>query len=96
MADTTPLTLADIIAALRAGEGRAPRLLPMPPSLIAWAFKAIGRAEMWERLAGELVADPSKLLRTGWKPVAETYTGLVEAAQAASPRKSTTASRSTR
>ncbi len=96
VADPTPLTLAEIIAALRAGEGRAPRLLPMPPSLMAWAFKTVGRIEMWERLGGELVADPSKLLNAGWKPVVETRAGLAEMAHATSPRKSGTASRSTR
>lgn len=97
VADPTPLTLADIIAALRAGEGRAPRLLPMPPSVIAWACKAVGRAELWQRLGGALVADPSKLLRVGWQPVVQTRAGLGEILHAtASPRKSTTASRSTR
>jgi UDP-glucose 4-epimerase len=96
VADPTPLTLAEIIAALRAGEGRASRLLPMPPSLMAWAFKAAGRTEMWERLGGELVADPSKLLNAGWKPVVETRAGLASLAHATSPRKSGTASRNTR
>jgi UDP-glucose 4-epimerase len=96
VADPTPLTLAEIIAALRAGEGRTPRLLPMPPPLVSWALKAVGRTEMWERLGGALIADSSKLLHAGWKPVVETRAGLAEMVQATSPRKSGTASRSTR
>jgi UDP-glucose 4-epimerase len=96
VADPTPLTLADIIAALRAGEGRAPRLVPIPPSLIAMALNTMGRTEVWERLGGELIADPAKLMRAGWHPSIETRAGLAAMAQATSPRKSGTASRSTR
>ena len=62
MADPQPLTLAEIVAALRAGEGRRPGLLPVPPALIALAAQAIGRGEEWQRLGGSLVADPAKLL----------------------------------
>ena len=57
------MTLAEIVAALRAGEGRGPGLLPVPPALIAMAARAIGRDEEWQRLGGSLVADPTKLLR---------------------------------
>ena len=52
-------------------------------------------AEVWDRLGGELVVDPGKLLAAGWKPAVETHAGLAAMAQAASPRKSGTASRST-
>ena len=57
VADPEPLTLAQIIAALRAGEGRSPALLPIPRAPIGAALKAIGKAEMWDRLAGELVVE---------------------------------------
>src|SRR6478672_4412829 len=59
VADPAPLTLAEIVAALRAGEGRRPGLLPVPPSLIASAAAAMGRTEEWQRLGGNQVADPS-------------------------------------
>jgi UDP-glucose 4-epimerase len=76
VADPAPLTLAKIVAALRAGEDRGPGLLPVPPALIAIAARAIGRDEEWQRLGGSLVADPTKLLEAGWRPKIETRAGL--------------------
>jgi len=76
VADPDPLTLAEIVTALRAGEGRRPGLLPVPPGLIALASQALGRAEEWQRLGGTLVADPGKLMQAGWKPALETRAGL--------------------
>jgi len=96
VADPTPLTLADIVTALRAGAGRSAALLPVPSPLLALAMKAAGRDDEWQRLGGTLVADPGKLLGAGWQPAIDTRGGLREMAQAASPRKSGTASRSTR
>lgn len=95
VADPAPLTLADILTELRAGQGRSPGLLPVPSPLLALAMKAIGRDEEWQRLGGTLVADPGKLIGAGWKPATETRAGLREMAQAAAPRKSGTASRNT-
>ena len=77
VADPMPLTLTEILTALRAGEGRRPGLLPVPPALIALASKAIGRAEEWQRLGGMLVADPIKLMHAGWRPAIDTRAGLV-------------------
>lgn len=76
VADPEPLPLAEIIAALRAGEGRQPGLLPVPPALMAAACRMIGRAEEWQRLGTSLVADPAKLLQLGWHPPIETRAGL--------------------
>jgi UDP-glucose 4-epimerase len=76
VSDPIPLTLAEIVAALRAGYGRAPGLLPIPPAFFAMAFRAGGRGEEWDRIGGSLVADPGKLLRAGWTPTVETRTGL--------------------
>lgn len=76
VADPQPLTLAEIVAALRAGAGRSPALLPVPPALIAGALRAIGRSSEWERLGGSLVAEPGKLLEAGWHPPVDTRAGL--------------------
>jgi len=76
VADPSPLTLTEIVTALREGEGRRPGLLPVPPALIALASRALGRAEEWQRLGGTLVADPAKLLHAGWKPAPDTPAGL--------------------
>lgn len=85
VADPGPLTLAEIVTALRQGAGHAPRLLPVPPLLLAAAFKAFSRTEEWERLGGSLVADPQKLLRAGWQPPVQTRVGLTTLASGRRP-----------
>ena len=84
VADPAPLNLAEIVAALRAGEGRRPGLLPVPPALMAAALTAMGRGEEWQRVGGSLIADPAKLLQAGWKPAIDTRAGLAELARTAS------------
>ena len=91
VADPAPLTLAEIVAALRSGEGRRPGLLPVPPALIALAARALGRAEEWQRLGGSQVADPTKLLRAGWKPTVDTRAGLSALGRWAAQRNSSNA-----
>jgi len=85
VADPEPLTLAEIVAALRAGLGRSPGLWPVPPALMAMVLQAAGRAEEWQRLGGTQVADPAKLLRTGWRPAVDTRAGLEAVARTALP-----------
>jgi UDP-glucose 4-epimerase len=82
VADPEPITLAEIIAALRAGQDRAPGLLPVPPAPVALAFKAAGRADTWQRLGGELRVNPAKLIQAGWRPSVETRDGLAAMARA--------------
>jgi UDP-glucose 4-epimerase len=76
VADPVPLSLAEIVAALRSGLGRGPGLLPVPPALIGLVAKTMGRDEEWQRLGGGLIADPSKLIAAGWTPSVETKAGL--------------------
>jgi len=76
VADPVPLSLAEIVAALRSGLGRGPGLLPVPPALIGLVAKTLGRDEEWQRLGGGLIADPSKLVAAGWTPSVETKAGL--------------------
>lgn len=87
VADPHALTLAEIVAALRHGAGRAPRLFPFPPSLFKAALEVAARGEMWERLGGSLVVDPDKLMTAGWQPDADTRSALARyAAASLSPR----------
>lgn len=78
VADSEPVTLADIVTALRAGMGRRPRLVRVPPVLFERALTLIGRGDLWERLGGALVADPGKLIAAGWQPAVATRAGLAE------------------
>ena len=82
VADPSPLTLAEIVAALREGEGRSAGLLPVPPPLIALGAAALGRTEDWQRLGGKMMVDPTKLLKAGWKPTLDTRAGLAALARA--------------
>jgi UDP-glucose 4-epimerase len=76
VADARPVTLAEIIAAMRAGAGREPFLFPFPPVAFRWAAKAIGRADLWDRLGGELIADPARLVAIGWEAEQDTAAAI--------------------
>lgn len=76
VADREPVSLAEMIAALRRGLGRRPGLVPVPPALLGAALKAAGREEEWLRLSGDLVVDSSALQRLGWRPQRETTEAL--------------------
>ena len=95
VADPDAISVAELIALLRASAGRRPSLVPLPPALLSAVLGLIGKRDMVERLAGTLIAEPTKLLAAGWRPVTDTRTAIAAMVQAASPRKSGTASRST-
>jgi len=68
-ADPRPVTIAEIIAMLR--QGRPPRLFALPPRLIEALARLAGGPALWERIGGELVVDPAKLMAAGWTPSQE-------------------------
>jgi len=76
VADPEPVTVPEIVTALRAGLGRSPGLLPVPAPLLKMAATSMGRREAYERLAGSLVASPAALAELGWVPVTTTPDGL--------------------
>jgi nucleoside-diphosphate-sugar epimerase len=76
VADPQPLTIAEMVAALRRGLGRRPGLVPVPPGILAAGLRAAGKSEIYQRLAGALVADPSALMQLGFKPPVTTPEGL--------------------
>jgi nucleoside-diphosphate-sugar epimerase len=67
-----------LIRALSTGMGVQPRLLPCPPGLLAAGAGLLGRAAMWQSLAGSFVADPQAALALGWAPRAGLEQGLAE------------------
>jgi len=76
VADPSPVTLPDMVAAIRRGLGRRPGLVPVPSALLAAACRLAGREEAYTRLAGSLVADPAALRQLGWAPSVTTPDGL--------------------
>ncbi len=84
VADPPPaLKLSEVIAALRAARGRRALLVPLPPALLERALRSLGRAGLWQRIGGELQADPGKLMAAGWRPTHDTRDGLAAMVQAA-------------
>jgi nucleoside-diphosphate-sugar epimerase len=77
VADAEPITVADLVAAMRKGLGRAPQLVRVPTGAVRRILKSFGREADWERVSGEFVVDASKLMATGWQPSIETYDGIV-------------------
>jgi nucleoside-diphosphate-sugar epimerase len=76
VADPQPLTVAEMIAAMRRGLGRRANVFPLPPALLARLARMAGRDEAYARLSGSLVADPSALMQLGWAPPVATPDGL--------------------
>jgi UDP-glucose 4-epimerase len=76
VSDPSAVTLADMIAILRKGCGRAPSLLPVPPSWVGAALRAAGKGDVWERIGTSLVADCKKLRAAGWQPPTDTMQAL--------------------
>ena len=82
VADPDPLTLPEMLAALRAGLGRGPGLLPCPVPLIGLACRATGREAAFDRLSGSLVARAEGLEALGWRPAHSSRDGLAALARA--------------
>ena len=89
VADTEPLTIPDMIAAMRHGLGRRAGLIPVPPRLIEAARRAAGRDDVYQRLAGSLVADAAALRRLNWMPSVATREGLAALARMEGGRQTT-------
>jgi nucleoside-diphosphate-sugar epimerase len=85
VADPRPVTLAEIIASFRQGLGRRPGLFSLPPRLIGIAAGLVGGASLRERIGGELVVDPAKLIAAGWSPAPDTGAALTKIARAPPP-----------
>jgi nucleoside-diphosphate-sugar epimerase len=85
VADPEPLTVPEMIAAFREGLGRGPGLVPVPSLLLEAAARLSGRAEVYRRLSGSLVANPAALMELGWRPSLTTREGLARLAREAAP-----------
>lgn len=76
VSDPDPISVADMLAQMRAGMGRRPGLLPVPSAILDRAAGLLGQGEAYRKLAGGLVAQPDTLLRSGWQPVLSAREGL--------------------
>jgi UDP-glucose 4-epimerase len=76
VADAEPLSIPEMVAAMRAGLGRRGGLFFLPPALFEKACRLAGRQDAYQRLAGSLVVDPAALMRLGWTPRVTSRAGL--------------------
>jgi UDP-glucose 4-epimerase len=91
-----PPRLSDVFVMMRQARGRRAFIMPMSPDYIELPLRLFRRADVWHRIGGNLRVDAGKLIAAGWRPAHDTRGGLTAMIQAAAPRKSGTASRSTR
>jgi nucleoside-diphosphate-sugar epimerase len=78
VADDAPVSVAQMIGAMRRGLGRSPLLFGVPAPLLRSSLRLVGRDELYERLTRSLVVDCSALRRIGWRPSVETPAALAE------------------
>lgn len=77
VADAEPIGVGDMVAAMREGLGKPPHLVKVPQGAVKRMMKSFGREADWERVSGQFVINPAKLMATGWKPEVQTRDGLV-------------------
>ena len=91
-----PPRLSDVFVTMRQAQGRRAFIMPMSPDYIELPLRLFRRTDLWHSIGGNLRVDAGKLIAAGWRPAHDTRRGLTAMVQAAAPRKSGTASRSTR
>jgi len=78
VADAESITVADLVAAMREGLGRPPHLMSVPQGAVRRILKSFGREDDWERITGQFVISPAKLMGIGWRPAISTRDGILE------------------
>ncbi len=77
VADAEPISVADLVAAMREGLGRSPHLVKVPLGAVKRLMRSFGKEAEWERISGNFVVDASKLMGIGWRPAIATRAGIV-------------------
>ncbi len=84
VADDNPLTIGEMIQALRFGLGRKAGLIPIPESVLRFGCSLLGKSEAFERVAGSLTVSTEALKGLGWRPPVTSAQGLTELARRSS------------
>lgn len=78
VADAEPISVADLVAAMREGLGRPAQLMRVPQRAVRRLMQSVGKEADWERVSGSFVVDPTKLMGIGWSPAVTTHDGIVQ------------------
>jgi nucleoside-diphosphate-sugar epimerase len=76
VADREPISVGDMVAAMREGLGRSPHLVRVPEGAVRRLMASFGKEAEWERLSGNFVIDAAKLRGLGWNPLVTSREGL--------------------
>jgi nucleoside-diphosphate-sugar epimerase len=76
LCDPEPVTVPQMIAAMRAGRGARPGIVTAPVAPLELAAKIAGREAAWERIAGSLEVSSASLAASGWHPLETAREGL--------------------
>jgi len=68
VADPHARSVGDMISDIRLKRDRKPNLFSVSETLLEKLAAAVGKRDLWQKVASPLVADPSALIRTGWRP----------------------------
>jgi nucleoside-diphosphate-sugar epimerase len=78
VADAEPISVADLVAAMREGLRRPPHLVKVPLGGVKRLMRSFGREAEWERISGNFVIDSSKLMGIGWHPSVAPRDGIAK------------------
>ncbi len=77
VADAEPISVAELVSAMREGLGRPPHLVRVPQGAVRRILQTVGKEADWERVSGDFVISPAKLMGIGWRPQIATRDGIV-------------------
>jgi nucleoside-diphosphate-sugar epimerase len=77
VADTEPISVANLVSAMREGLGRPPLLVGAPQGAVKRLMRTFGKEAEWERISGNFVVNPARLMGIGWRPSISTHDGIV-------------------
>lgn len=79
VSDGEDVSTADLVRRIAAAAGRAPRLMSVPPWLLAGAARLAGRGAQARRLLGSYAVSSERFrVATGWTPPQDLDSGLAE------------------
>ena len=78
LAHPEPISVGAMFAALREGLGQQPKGVVIPSRLLRAALAVAGKSDASEKLFGDLVASPAKLMATGWTPLVPPRSALID------------------